>query len=932
MSSLFRLTLKNIADKKVRFFLTTLSVLLGVMFTAGVFIFTDSMRSVFSDLSEDIAGRIDFSVRSQQDFGEQSDAAPVDPALASVIESVDGVQAVSPGITESDVFVQGSRGRPLRGSYNIGVSWVENDNMSDAFIADGRPPRGGDEFVMNATPVSDEGLAVGETYTLHLPEGTGRFELVGTFNFADRNEDRSAGGNIIAFDAATAMEVLRGGSGWDQIDVDVASDADMSAVGPDIQKAVAAACASGEAACIGDIEIITHQGNQRTEEDASDSEMNTFRTFLLVFAGIILAVSVFVIFNTFTIVLGQRIREFGLMRALGTTGSQITGTVIGEAAVVGLVSSALGFGAGIGLAYLLRWILEATDADLTLDTIVISPRTVLVAFLVGTGVTLVSALIPALRTRRIPPMAALRDDAGITDKQIPKRLALGTAISGAGLIAAVIALSIVTNWIAMAVLSFISAILLNTGGKRIYPTAGRWATLGLGIAFMLGARFGDYNTGEQWTALGIGCAFIVIAVNLLSPLFTPALTRTIGWPIRLVSGITGKLSSENAARSPRRTTTTAAALMIGLTLVATVSVAAQSLKTTWSDALDDAVKADWFICTEECINDAQASTFSSQLARDLEELPEIESAVSYRSAAEGLAITNDDGESVRYPVFAAEFAQLEQHLDLDIAEGSIKEARPTDAAVHENIAEDENFTLGQQITATFSTGQNAAFRIVAIYSENIIAGTSWLIDLPTWEQHLTPYSNIYASAITAPGFSQREIEFAIDQAASNYPQATINTKQGLFSEGYDVFNDDFDAYQVSFINRVVTIVNIFLSLSLVIAFIGIANTIALSVIERTRELGLLRAVGMTRRQTRRMVLGEGVIISVFGTILGTALGVLFGATIVSILPNDFISILAIPWRTLAIYLIIATAAGILSSFFPARRASRLNVLDAISNE
>ena len=916
---LLRLTLKNIADKKVRFFLTTLSVVLGIMFTAGVFIFSDSMRAVFSDLSEDIAGRVDLSVRSQQDFGEQSDAAPVDPALASVIESVDGVQAISPGISEPDVFVE-KDGRPLRGTYNIGVNWTENENMSNAFIVDGRPPRDGTEFVMNSTPVNDDDLMVGATYILQLPEGTGQFTLVGAFNFADPNEDRSVGGNIIAFHTATATEILQGGSGWDQIDVDVASGADISAVGLDIQKAVAAACESGEVVCAAEVEVITNQEIQQEQEDTFNPLINTFQTFLLVFAGIILAVSVFVIFNTFTIVLGQRIREFGLMRALGTTGNQITGSVIGEATVVGLVSSALGFGAGVGLAYLLRWVLEAADLGLPLDTIVIRPRTILISFLVGTGVTLISALVPALRTRRISPMAALRDDAGMVDKHIPKRLAFGAVMSGGGFIAAAIALLVVTNWIWMTIFAVISTILLIVGGKRIYPTAGRWATLALGVVFMIGARFGDFNTGEQWMALGIGCALIIIGINLLSPVFTPGLTRIIGWPIRLVSRVTGRLSSENAARSPRRTTTTAAALMIGLALVATVSVAAQSLRATWNDSLDDAVKADWFICTEECINNAQASTFSSQLARDLEELPEIESSVSYRSAAEGLATIRSDGEGVRHPVFAAEFAQLEQHMDLDIVEGSLEGAGGTDVAVHENIAEDESFTLGQEVQVFFSTGQETTFRIVAVYSENIIAGTSWLIDLPTWEQYFTNNSDLFASAITAPGFSQSEARSAIAQVSFNYPQATIKTKQE--------FNDD----QVNTITQFVTIVNIFLSLALVIAFIGIANTMALSVIERTRELGLLRAVGMKRGQTRRMVLGEGVIISVFGGVLGTALGVLFGVTIVSILPNDFISILSIPWRTLVNYLLIAAAAGILSSFFPARRASRLNVLDAIANE
>ena len=243
-----------------------------------------------------------------------------------------------------------------------------------------------------------------------------------------------------------------------------------------------------------------------------------------------------------------------------------------------------------------------------------------------------------------------------------------------------------------------------------------------------------------------------------------------------------------------------------------------------------------------------------------------------------------------------------------------------DVAVHQDIVDDEDYELGQVVPVTFSTGQEANFKIVAIYSENIVSSTSWIISLPAWERYFTRNLDVYVSAITAQGVSQGEARVAIERVAANYPQVDVQTKQE--------FNDN----RVGAIGQITTVVNVFLWLALIIAFIGIANTLALSVSERTRELGLLRAVGLLRGQTRRMVLGEGIIISVFGGVLGILLGVVFGVTIVSILPNDFISVLEIPWRTLAIYLIIAAVAGMLSSFFPARRASRLKVLDAIASK
>ena len=973
---LFRLTLKNIADKKVRFFLTTLSVVLGVMFTVGVFIFSDSLRAVFSDLSEDIAGRTDLSVRSQLDFGDRLAAPTVDPDLVPIIEDIDGVQATAAGIAEFGIVVIDEEGEPLRGQApTIGTNWVENENMSNLFIADGREPRNSSEFVMNANSVEDDDLTIGETYTVQVPVGPQEFTLVGSFNFADEDRDQSIGAKLVAFDLDTATQLLKGGQGWDQIDIDLASNADEEAVQAAILERVNEACSANEVDCEAALEVITGQEIQQEQEDEFNAFIGIFQTILLVFAVIILLVSVFVIFNTFTIVLGQRVRELGLLRALGASGGQVIRSVLGEAVIVGLVSSGLGILAGIGLAYILRAALNAAGFGLPIESFTILPRTIWFAFAVGTGVTLVSALVPALRTRFISPMAALRDDAGSVGHEVPRRLILGGLLSAAGLVAAVLAF--LSNWIGMVLWASIAVILLIVGGKRLHRDAGRWAALALGLAFLLVAIFGSLNTGEQAMALGVGAAVLVIGVYLISPIFTPQLSRIIGSPlsaaaklklpfgvhlaIAVVAGIVASqliaittnrpvafffglivavlllarskiastLSKENAARSPRRTTTTAAALMVGLALVTTVGIAAQSLRSTWKNSLDDAVNADWFVCTANCATGEaadQTQFFSPALAQDLEDLPEIESSVSYRYDAEGLGIPSVQGAITTYSVFAAEFDEADRHIDLDLLEGSLSDFGETEpdvhnVGVHEDIAEEAGLSLGSVVPAYFSSReQPAVFVITAIYSEELIASDSWLIDLSTWEEYFTRDLDIFVSAITASGVSQSEARAAINNLAENYPQVEVQTRQE--------FNDD----QVGAIDTTVLVVNIFLSLALVIAFIGIANTLALSVIERTRELGLLRAVGMRRAQMMRMILDEGFIIALYGGVLGVGLGIVFGITIVNVLPNDFISDLTIHWWTLASYLIIAAAAGLISALLPARRASRLNVLEAIANE
>ena len=971
---LFRLTLKNIADKKVRFFLTTLSVVLGVMFTVGVFIFSDSLRAVFSDLSEDIAGRTDLSVRSQLDFGDRLTAPTVDPDLVPIIEDIDGVQATAAGIAEFGIVVIDEEGEPLQGQApTIGANWVDNENMSNLFIADGRPPANSSEFVMNANSVEDDDLTIGETYTVQVPVGPRAMTLVGSFNFADEDTDQSIGAKLVAFDLDTAEEYLKGNTGWDQIDIDIASNADEEAVRAAIQIAVDSACDAGAIACEGQLEVITGQQIEQEQEDEFFSFIGIFQTTLTVFAAIILLVSVFVIFNTFTIVLGQRVRELGLLRALGASGGQVIRSVLGEAVIVGLVSSGLGILAGIGLAYILRFALNSAGFGLPIESFTILPRTIWFAFAVGTGVTLVSALVPALRTRFISPMTALRDDVSPVGHEVPKRFVLGGLLSAAGVVAVVLAF--LSNWLWMVFWASIATILLIVGGKRLHRDAGRWAALTLGLAFLMAAIFGGFNTGEQAMALGVGAAALVIGVYLISPLFTPQLSRALGSPLsaaskvklpfathlviailvgivasiliaiptnRVVafffgaivtvlilarSRIASTLSKENAARSPRRTTTTAAALMVSLALVTTVGISAQSLRSTWKDSLDDAVLADWFICPSDCGtagDGANLLAFSPELANDLEKLPEIESSVSYRWDVEGLAISPD--RDTPYSVFAAEFDEAGQHLDFDLVEGSFAdfgEVNPDvhNVGVHEDIAADQGLALGSVVPVIFNSREYPVdFTITAIYSEDLIADNSWIIDLSTWEEYFARNLDIIVSATTASGVNQAEARAAIDTVAENYAQLEVQTRQE--------FNDD----QVGAIDNVVLVVNIFLSLALVIAFIGIANTLALSVFERTRELGLLRAVGMRRAQMMRMILDEGFIIALYGGVLGVGLGIVFATTIVNVLPNDFISDLTIHWWTLAAYLIIAAAAGLISALLPARRASRLNVLEAIANE
>ena len=926
MKSILRLTLKNVAQKKVRFILTSLSVLLGVMFTVGVFIFTDSLREVFEDLSEDITGDIDLTLRSGQSFGERLTARPIDPDLAPIVEQVDGVRAISPGIIEFNItvidgdgdVVESAGGNAPKIGINWDESWADNPEFSALFLTSGRRPSADGEFAINTNSFVDNTLALGENYRIILPDGPQEFELVGVFNFANAEEDGSVGATLSAFDTPVAERILNQNRGWDEISILTEDSFDDIIVAIDIRQAVNDAGYDG-------IEVVSSEIIQQEQEDTFNAIITIFQTFLLAFAGVILLVSIFVIFNTFTIVLGQRIKEIGLMRALGATGRQIFGSIIGEAVVVGLFSSGAGIAAGLGLAYLLRFLSNLSNLDIPLDSLILLPRTVIIAFIIGTGVTLVSALVPALRSRRVSPMAALRDDLTIGVRIVKQRTIVGTILTVLGVYFTFVAFR--SNWDLMAFYAVLAALFLAFGGKRLSQklNLGHWFVFTLGIAFLLASVVANFEAGEQAAALGLGALILIIGINLISPLFVPNLMRGMGTPFRLTSNATGKLSTENAARAPRRTATTAAALMIGLTLVSTVSLVATSLKATFSDVLDSTVQSDWFICVGSCNDPDQ--TFSPNFAASLRDLPELESVLNFRFSDEGFRYRGEtdasgsvvNRESSIKSLFGTNLDILEDHINAGLVSGSFQNAGERGLAIHDEVAEDNNLVVGDTVLLEFNSGEEAEFNVVALYDDTRILN-NWVVDISSWNRYQQSNQDAFVSALNAPGVSDLEAFRAIDSIAEDYPQVNVRTR--------GEFNDS----QTGQVDQFVVIVNVFLFLALVIAFIGIANTLALSIIERTRELGLLRAVGMKRGQMLQMVLWEGMLIAVFGGLLGIGMGIVFGITAVTVIPDDFISTIAIPWMTLMYYLIGAGVAGLVSALLPARRASRLNVLEAIATD
>jgi putative ABC transport system permease protein len=421
----------------------------------------------------------------------------------------------------------------------------------------------------------------------------------------------------------------------------------------------------------------------------------------------------------------------------------------------------------------------------------------------------------------------------------------------------------------------------------------------------------------------VGAVLVFVGVNVLSPVFARQLAHTIGWPIGRFLGIPGRLARENAARTPRRTASTAGALMIGLALVSMAAVVGDSIKQTFLETLDNAVEADYFVQSTRGNFDPTAG-FPAQVQSDLEALPEIDSTIGYRFGLEAISV-NGGAKNV----FATEFDEVLAHMDPDLQSGSVTDADPqTSILLHKDPAADLDVLVGDTIDVTFPDGDTDTLTVAAIYADSTIFD-NWVIDLALWDQHFHRSELSFVSA-TIAGFSD---ELPEDQQqellgrSGAAVQSVIDNYPGVKAEN----RVDFRQSQEQQLDSFLATIQVFLALALIIALVGIANTLALSVFERTREIGLLRSVGMTRRQLRRSVRWEAAIVAVFGALLGVALGVIFGVAATIAIPDTFVKEISIPTGSLVVYVVIAALAGLIAAILPARRAGRMDVLEAIAH-
>ncbi|MGW4746365.1 ABC transporter permease [Streptomyces sp. NPDC004290] len=845
-----RLARSSLRAHRRRFLGTFAAVLLGVAFLTGTLVMGDTLRASFDSMFTSATRGTDAVVRSSTTVTAPGDGqgtrGPVDAALADRLATLPAVAAAAPRIEGAGQLLTAD-GTPVggKGPPTLAGNWIEDPALNPYRLAEGHAPHAPGEVVVNRGAAKTAGLAVGDTTVLRTPDPV-KVTVVGlaTFGGADGMGQVTWTG-LTRADAEKHLTARPG---------EATSVAVRAAPGVSQEELVAALTP----ALPDGVEAIT--GQQAAEENTqmvSGRFLDLFTTFLLVFSGVAVLVSVFTIHNTFAVLVAQRTRENALLRAIGAARRQIVTGTLAEALAVGLLAALAGLLTGIGVAAGLQALFPAIGFPFPEGDLVVTGTSLLLPLGVGLAVCAGSALLPAVRAGRTAPLAALREtdvDASGTSRR--------RALTGGALLA---------------------------------------TAVGTVLAGVLG-------TPSLWLA-SLGAALAVAAFVVLGPVAATLAVRVLGRPLR---GTSRGLARRNALRSPGRTAATATALMIGVAVVTLFTVFGASLKATMDRTVDRSFAGDVAIGTPSF--GAGGSGLSPRLAPAVAALPEVDTAVGL-----GRGVAEVDGRGRALTV--TDPAALARTLDLGEVRGSLAGLGTDGIAVAADEAADSGLAPGRTAVLTFTDGTRHTFTVRAVYQRADLAG-DYLVTRAAWAPHRTQDADRLVAVSFRDGVGAREGKAAVTEVADRYGHPEVQTRE------------EYAAASAGGIDMMLTLIYALLALAVLIALLGIANTLTLSVHERTRELGLLRAVGQTRAQLRAMVRWESVLVAAFGTVGGLTLGAFLGWVLVRTTDGSGGSALAfaVPVVRLAAVALVGLAAGALAAWRPARRAARLEILRAIATE
>jgi putative ABC transport system permease protein len=847
--------LKGLAGRKLRATLTALAIILGVAMISGTYVLTDTIDKAFSNIFTSVYEDTDAVVTGTTVFGDEDEFVfpPPFPAslLAEVRELPDVAQAY--GSIGDSAQLTDKEGEPIGGGGppTLAFGIAPDDPFNPLELTAGTWASRPGEVVIDSASAKEEGYAVGDTIGILAKGPVEQFTITGTAEFAGQS---SLGGATFAvFGLAEAQALFDKEGELDAISVSGAEGVTSEELVDQIQPILP-----------DNTQVRT--GVEETREAQQDIQEFTdiIGYILLAFGFIALFVGAFVIFNTLSITVAQRVREFATLRTIGASRRQVLGSVILEALVIGVLASLTGLFLGLALAKGLTALFDAIGFDLPKTGLVFAGRTIVVSLVAGVLVTLVAGVFPAIRATRVPPIAAVREGASLP----------------------------ASRW------------------QRFTPWVGGLVTaLGVGL-LVYGTLVEDVGIAQRLISLGLGCLVLFVGLAMVSRYLVRPLVRVLGWPGERIAGAAGHLARENAMRNPARTASTAAALMIGLALITFVAMFASGLKSSIGDAVGEQVSASYVVVSDDNFTPFQ---------------PSVDEALASVPGAEVVGVRGSRGKAFgsEENVTGVDPATIADVYAFDWTNGSnavLADLGQNGAVVEESFAEDNALSTGSALTLLTPDGSTLDLQVVGIYDApafwQMLGAVS--ISTETFDASFDDPRNLY-TFINTEGGASANAEQQLEQAISDFPAVKLETDEG------------FSQAQQDSLNPILYMFYVLLALSVLVSLFGIVNTLVLSVFERTRELGMLRAIGMTRRQVRRMIRHESIVTALIGAALGLGLGILLAALVTAALSSEGL-VFSVPVVSLIVFVIVAIVAGIFAAIFPARRAARLNVLEALQYE
>ncbi|RZB20065.1 FtsX-like permease family protein [Streptomyces sp. F001] len=854
---MLRATLRSFVAHKGRLLLSALAVLLSVAFVTGSLIFSDTVSRTFNRLFASTAANVTVTPKETLDEVVPSGATATLPAaLADRVARVDGVAAARAEAEATNITVVNADNEsvgPTTGAPTIGTNWNPSDR-SPVELTSGHAPHGPAEALIDSETADRRNVRIGDVVTVIAAPGSFRVEVVGIVTFTTTNP----GAALVFVDTPTAQTKLLGVEGAaTSITVDAADGVSDTT----LKQRVAAALGAD-------------RYSFRTADEQAESDVEQLGGFLdvikyvmLGFAGVAVLVGVFLIVNTFSMLIAQRTRELGLLRALGADRRQVRRSVLTEALLLGLVGSTLGLAAGIGLAAGLIELMGLLGMNIKSTEMVIGWGTPLAAYVVGVGVTFVAAYLPARRAAGVSPMAALSDaEVAAVGRPLKVRAVVGAVVGAAG-------------------------------------------------AAALAGCVGSSETGAAASLLGLGVLLTLIATVVAGPLLVRPVIRVLGGAFPALFGSIGRMSQRNALRNPRRTGATAAALMVGLALVGGLSVASASITKSFDRQIDRTLGAD-FVIQNNFV------PFPPEVTAHVRGTEGVGLVV--RSRFTPIAVLLPDGARVETTA-AGYDRRLDEVANITYAGGDSAAALAArHLAMDLDFAREHGVRLGSTVPVEFQGGRTAELTVGALTDQESAEGFGLqggiYFGLATLERYVPGGQDSVLYVNAAPGTSDDDLRRNLERTLDAYPQLQVRDLA------------DYKQLVRDQISVLLYLVYALLGLAITIAVLGVVNTLTLSVVERTREIGLLRAIGLARRQLRRMIRLESVVIAVFGAVLGLGLGLVWGVCTQQVLALQGMTALAIPWGTIVAVVIGSAVVGVVAALLPALRASRMNVLAAIAHE